>query len=285
MNSILEVKHLNKKYGDFELKDINFNLYSGKIIGFVGENGSGKTTTIKSILNLIKIDSGEINIFNEPHDKLSRELREKIGVVLDDGFLPEQLNYEDMRAIMSNLYSKWDDKLFYEYIKKFKLPKNKNMKEYSSGMKMKLKLIVALCHHPKLLILDEPTSGLDPIARYDVLDILKDFIKDGDNVILISSHITSDLENIADYIMFINEGKIILEQKKDILMMEYGIVRIDEEKIKEIDKDDYIKYLCYKDISLILTSNKKDFKRKYPQFEIERASIENIMLIYMRGVK
>jgi len=285
MDNLLEVKELSKKYNDFSLVNINFNLPKGKIIGFVGENGSGKTTTIKSILNLIKIDTGIINIFGINHDKLTNDLREKIGVVLDDGFLPEQLNYEDIRKVIKNIYTKWDDNLFYEYVKKFKLPKNKTMKEYSSGMKMKLKLIVALCHYPELLILDEPTSGLDPIARYDVLDILKDFIKDNNHSILISSHITSDLENIADYIIFIDNGKIILEEDKNILMNKYGIIRINPDEIDKINKNDYIKYLKYKDISLLLVSDKDKFKKIYSNYEIERPSIENIMLIFMRGDK
>lgn len=285
MDNLLEVKELSKKYNDFSLVNINFNLPKGKIIGFVGENGSGKTTTIKSILNLIKIDTGIINIFGINHDKLTNDLREKIGVVLDDGFLPEQLNYEDIRKVIKNIYTKWNDNLFYEYVKKFKLPKNKTMKEYSSGMKMKLKLIVALCHYPELLILDEPTSGLDPIARYDVLDILKDFIKDNNHSILISSHITSDLENIADYIIFIDNGKIILEEDKNILMNKYGIIRINPDEIDKINKNDYIKYLKYKDISLLLVSDKDKFKKIYSNYEIERPSIENIMLIFMRGDK
>ena len=283
MSNMLEVNHLNKKYGDFTLKDISFKLAKGKILGFIGENGAGKSTTIKAILNLISTDSGEITVLGKEHTKLKRKDREKIGVVLDDGFLPEQLDYEDMRLIMKRIYPKWDDDLFYDYIKRFKLPKGKNMKEYSSGMKMKLKLIVALCHHPELLILDEPTSGLDPVARYEVLDILEEFIKDDNHAILISSHITSDLEHIADDILFIHEGRIVLMEKKDVLMNDYGIVRLQESDIKKINKEDYIKYLRYRDECLLLTDNKKKFKEKYKDYEIERPMIENIMLVYMKG--
>ena len=283
MDNMLEINHLNKKYGDFTLDDINFKLPKGQILGFIGENGAGKSTTIKSILNLIRIDSGSITVLGKKHDKLTRQEREEIGVVLDDGFLPEQLSYEDIRLIIKNIYPKWDDQLFYEYIKRFKLPKNKTIKEYSSGMKMKIKLIVALCHHPRLLILDEPTSGLDPVARYEVLDILEEFIKDENHAILISSHITSDLEHIADNILFIHEGRIILEEKKDILMNVYGIIRMSEEEIKKIDNNDYIKYLRYKDECLLLTKDKKYFKSKYKEYEVERPTIENIMLVYMKG--
>ena len=226
MKDILEVTNLNKKYSDFELKNINIKLPKGMIMGLIGENGAGKSTTIKSILNVINTDSGEIKIFEKDNRKYEKEIKEEIGVVLDDSFLSEYLNPNDINKIMKNIYKNWDEKLYFNYVEKFKLPKDKISKEYSSGMKMKLKIAVALSHHPKLLILDEPTSGLDPIARNEILDIFQDFIQDEENGILVSSHITSDLEHIADYITFISEGKIVFTKTRDELLDNYGISKM-----------------------------------------------------------
>lgn len=178
MENILEVKNLSKKYQDFELKNVNIALPKGMIMGIIGENGAGKSTTIKSILNLTKIDSGEIKIFGLDHKKNEREIKEEIGVVLDDSFLSEYLTPNDINKMMKHIYKNWDETLYFKYIEDFHLPKDKISKDYSSGMKMKLKIAVALSHHPKLLILDEPTSGLDPVARNEILDIFQDFIQE-----------------------------------------------------------------------------------------------------------
>ena len=195
MENILEIKNLSKKYDSFELKNINIELPKGTIMGFIGENGAGKTTTIKSILNIINKDSGQIKIFGL--DNKETKIKEDIGVVLDDSFLSEYLNPLGINKIMKNIYKNWDEKLYFKYLEDFKLSKEKISKEYSNGMKMKLKIAVALSHHPKLLILDEPTSGLDPIARNEILDIFQEFIQDENKGIFVSSHITSDLEHIA----------------------------------------------------------------------------------------
>ena len=242
MNNILEVKNLSKKYDGFELKNVNIELPQGTIMGFIGENGAGKTTTIKSILNIIKRDSGKIKIFGLDNIENERKIKEDIGVVLDDSFLSEYLNPLDINKIMKNIYKNWDENLYFKYINDFKLPKEKISKEYSSGMKMKLKIAVALSHHPKLLILDEPTSGIDPVARNEILDIFQDFIQDEEHGIFVSSHITSDLEHIADYITFINNGKIVFTKTRDELLENYGIVKCTDEQFKTINKNDYIKY-------------------------------------------
>ena len=216
MSNILEIKNLSKKYEEFELKDINLSLQKGMIMGLIGENGAGKSTTIKAILNLINTDNGEVKIFGKSNKE--KEIKEDIGVVLDDSFLSEYLNPNDINKIMKSIYKNWDEKIYFNYVEKFKLPKDKISKEYSSGMKMKLKIAVALSHNPKLLILDEPTSGLDPIARNEILDIFQEFIQDEEHGIFVSSHITSDLENIADYITFINNGEIVLSRTRDELL-------------------------------------------------------------------
>ena len=285
MENILEIKNLSKKYKGFELKNVNIKLPKGMIMGFIGENGAGKTTTIKSILNIINRDSGEIKIFGLDNKENERKIKEDIGVVLDDSFLSEYLNPSDINKIMKNIYKNWDEKLYFKYIEDFKLPKEKISKEYSSGMKMKLKIAVALAHHPKLLILDEPTSGLDPVARNEILDIFQEFIQDENKGIFVSSHITSDLEHIADYITFINNGEIIFTKTRDDLLENYGIVKCSEEQFKKIDKKDYIKYKKNRYEYDVLIEDKYEFKKKYDISVIDKTSLENIMLIYIKGEK
>ena len=285
MENILEIKNLSKKYNGFELKNVNIELPKGMIMGFIGENGAGKTTTIKSILNLINNDSGDIKIFGLDNKENERKIKEDIGVVLDDSFLSEYLNPADINKIMKNIYKNWDEKLYFKYIEDFKLPKEKISKEYSSGMKMKLKIAVALAHHPRLLILDEPTSGLDPVARNEILDIFQEFIQDENKGIFVSSHITSDLEHIADYITFINNGEIIFTKTRDELLENYGIVKCSEEQFKKIDKKDYIKYKKNRYEYDVLIEDKYEFKKKYDISVIDKPSLEDIMLIYIKGEK
>ena len=285
MENILEIKNLSKKYNGFELKNVNIELPKGMIMGFIGENGAGKTTTIKSILNKINRDSGEIKIFGLDNKENERKIKEDIGVVLDDSFLSEYLNPADINKIMKNIYKNWDEKLYFKYIEDFKLPKEKISKEYSSGMKMKLKIAVALAHHPRLLILDEPTSGLDPVARNEILDIFQEFIQDENKGIFVSSHITSDLEHIADYITFINNGEIIFTKTRDELLENYGIVKCSEEQFKKIDKKDYIKYKKNRYEYDVLIEDKYEFKKKYDISVIDKPSLEDIMLIYIKGEK
>jgi len=285
MENILEVKNLNKKYDSFELNDINISLPKGMIMGLIGENGAGKSTTIKSILNIINTNSGDIKIFGKDNQKYEKQIKEDIGVVLDDSFLSDYLNPTDINKIMKNIYKNWDEKLYFKYIKDFKLPLNKPSKDFSSGMKMKLKIATALSHHPKLLILDEPTSGLDPVARADILDIFQDFIQDEEHGIFVSSHITSDLEHIADYITFIHEGEIILSNSRDELLESYGIARCTEEEFNKIGKDDFIKYKKNKYEYDVLVKDKFEFRKKYNIEIIDKPSIENIMIIYIKGEK
>lgn len=283
MENILEIKNLCKKYNGFELKNVNMNLPKGMIMGLIGENGAGKTTTIKSILNLLNDYSGEIKIFNLDNKQKEKQIKEDIGVVLDDSFLSEYLSPKDINKIMKNIYKNWDEKLYFKYIEDFNLPKDKMAKEYSSGMKMKLKIATALSHNPKLLILDEPTSGLDPVARNEILDIFQDFIQDEQHGILVSSHITSDLEYIADYITFINKGEIIFTKTRDELLDNYGIVKCSKEEFEKINKKDYIKYKQNKYEYEILVENKVEFKKKYDISIIDKPTIEEIMLIYIKG--
>lgn len=283
MNNLLEINNLNKTYKNFELKDININVPKGTIVGFIGENGAGKTTTIKAILNLINIDSGNINIFNTNYKENESLIKEDLGVVLDNSYLPEQLKINDINKIFKSAYKNWDETLFYNYVNRFNLPINKVIKEFSTGMIMKLKIISALAHHPKLLILDEPTSGLDPIARSEILEIFQEFIEDEENSIFVSSHITSDLEQVADYIIFIKNGNIVLNKEKDDLIDNYAIVKCSEEEFNKIDTKDIIRYKKHKYECDVLINNRNDFKKKYNIKTIDKATLDDIMLLYIKG--
>lgn len=285
MENVLEIKNLCKRYDGFELKNMNLEVPKGMIMGLIGENGAGKTTTIKAVLNILKKDAGEITVFGLDHVKYEREVKEEIGVVLEDSFLTDYLNPVDIHEIMKNMYQNWDKDLYFQYIEAFKLPRNKMVKDYSSGMKMKIKIAVALSHHPKFLILDEPTSGLDPVARNEILDVFQDFIQDEEHSILISSHITSDLEHIADYITFISQGEIVFSKTRDELLEKYGIVKCSEEDFKKIDKKDYVKYKKNRYEYDVLVEDKFAFQKKYDVSIIDKPSIEEIMLIQTRGEK
>ena len=285
MEATIKVKNLNKKYEGFELKNISFEIPEGSIVGLIGENGAGKTTTIKSILNIIKSE-GEIQVFGKNIKQNEKEIKSKLGVVLDDSFLSEYLTPKKINSIMKNFYNTWDKKLFENYIKIFKLPENKMIKDFSSGMKMKLKIAVAISHSPRLLILDKPTSGLDPIVRNEILDIFRQFIaEDEKRSILISTHITTDLEHISDYIMFIKNGEITLNLPTSEILENYGIIKCDEKDFSKIAKEDYEYYRKEKYQYEVLVNNKKMIKSKYGISTIDKASIEDIMLFYIKGEK
>lgn len=283
MKNILEVKELSKSYPQFSLKNINFNIEEGTIMGLIGENGAGKTTIIKAILNLINKDSGEISIFNKDNIKEEKIIKEDIGVVLGESFFSPMVDAKDISNIMKLLHKKWDEKLFEKYLLKFQLPKDKKIKDLSKGMLMKLEIATALSHNPKLLILDEPTSGLDPIVRKEILDIFLDFIQDETKSILLSTHITSDLERIADNITFINNGQIVLKEKTNVLIENYGIIKCDDKTFNNIEKDDIIRYKKNKYNYEILIKNKREIINKYKNIIIDKPSIEDIMYIYIKG--
>lgn len=285
MEATIKVKNLNKKYEGFELKNISFEIPEGSIVGLIGENGAGKTTTIKSILNIINSE-GEIQVLGKDIKQNEKEIKSKLGVVLDDSFLSEYLTPKKLNSIMKDFYNTWDKKLFEKYIKIFKLPENKMIKDFSSGMKMKLKIATAISHKPQILILDEPTSGLDPIVRNEILDIFRQFIaEDETRSILVSTHITTDLEHISDYIMFIKNGEITLNLPTSEILENYGIVKCDEKDFSKISKEDYEYYRKEKYQYEVLVKNKKMIKSKYGISTIDKASIEDIMLFYIKGEK
>ena len=223
MENSIELQNVSKKYKDFELKNISFNVPQGCIVGLIGENGAGKTTTIKSILNITKSE-GTIKIFGKDSVKNEKEIKEETGVVLDDSFLSEYLTAKQVNSIMKEFYKTWNEEKYISLLKRFNLPTDKLIKDFSSGMKMKLKIATAISHNPKLLILDEPTSGLDPVVRNEILDIFRKYIEEDETrSILLSTHITTDLEHISDYIVFIEKGKMIFNLPTDELLENYGI--------------------------------------------------------------
>ena len=285
MENILEVKNLCKKYKEFELQNVNITLPTGTIMGFIGENGAGKTTTIKAILDVIRNYTGEIKIFGLDNRKDEKKIKENIGAVLDDMFFPEILTPNDINIIMKDIYKNWDSELYFKYLSDFALTKSQTIKTLSKGMRKKLEIATAISHHPKLLILDEPTAGLDPIARNEVIDIFQSFIQNEECSIFLSSHITSDLEHIADYITFINDGKIILSKTRDELLEDFGIVKCSKEEFEKIDKKDFIKYKKNKYEYDVLVENRKSFNKKYRESTIDKITLEELMVLMVKGVK
>ena len=286
MENIIEIKNLKKKYDDkFELGEIDITIPKGVIVGLIGENGSGKTTLIKLMLNIIKSDNGEIKIFGKDNKRKEKEIKEDIGVVLDNMFFPELLNAKDINNSMKDIYKNWDSKLYFSYLKEFDLPDNKSLKSMSKGMRKKLEIATALAHKPKLLILDEPTSGLDPVIRNEVLDIFQKFIEDEEHGVLLSTHITSDLEHIADEIIFIDKGKKVLQKSRDEIIDNYGILKCDIDYFSNIAKKDIITYKKTKYAYEILVDDKEKTSKKYPSCGIDKITLEDLMALVIKGEK
>ena len=283
MGSALEIHELTKKYEDFTLDHISFQVPSGSIVGLIGENGAGKTSTINAVLGLIKKDSGEIEILGENADNLSSPVKEEIGVVFDGSNFSEELTPVKLNKVLREVYSSWDQALFSKLLEQMEVPLFKKIKTFSKGMKMKLSIAVALAHHPKLLILDEATSGLDPVMRDDILDIFLDFVQDEEHSILVSSHITSDLEKVADYIVFIHKGKIIFSKSKDELLENYGIIKCGREQFEALDEEDQITYRRLDYEWQVLTADRNRAQKKYPKALVIPATIDEIMLLYVKG--
>lgn len=279
----IEVNNLSKKFDRFQLKNIDLTLPKGSIMGFIGENGAGKTTTIKLMLNQLNSDSGSIRILGYDHRKDEKKIKQDIGVVFDESYFHDNLKPAYISKIMGRIYTQWDEALFYDYLDRFKLPVDKITKDLSRGMKMKLSIATALSHHPKLLILDEATSGLDPVVRNEILDLFLEFIQDEDHSILFSSHITSDLEKVADYITFLHEGEIIFSESKDELLYDYGLLLCGAEDFKTVDKWDIFGHRESRFGHEILVKNKEQMKRKYKGLTIDPVTIEDIMLFYVKG--
>ena len=279
MNNVLEISNVTKDYKKFKIDNISFNLPKGYIMGFIGANGAGKTTTIKLILNMIKRDSGEIKVFDLDNIREEENIKEQIGVVFDECYYLEDWTLNDVEKAVSMFYKNWNSSIYEKYLKEFNLARDKKVKDLSRGMRMKLMIAVAFSHEAKLLILDEPTSGLDPVARDEFLDILRDYIEDEEKSVIFSSHITSDIEKIADYITYINNGKIIFTGEKDEFLEKYCIIKGGKEDITESQKKEIIGLRIHSTgfEGLIELKKAVGFSSKVI---IEKASLDEIM-IYM----
>ena len=237
-DNALELRHVSRRLGDFELRDVNLTLPKGCILGLVGENGAGKSTTIRLLTGELRPDSGTVSVLDaEPDSPDFRSVKERLGVVLDDAWFPEILNARQVGTMMAMTYESWDAELYESYLARFALPREKNFKDYSRGMRMKLAIAVALAHRPEVLLLDEATAGLDPIVRDEVLEIFREFSEAEDHAILISSHILSDLEKLCDYIAFLHQGKLLFCQEKDRLLETYGLFVGTRQQAEELAED------------------------------------------------
>lgn len=283
MENIVEVQQLNKQLLDFSLKNVSFNIKKGFITGFIGPNGAGKSTTIRCLMNLTQIDQGEIKIFNQTHGENTSEIKQRIGFVYDENYFYDGLTIEMNKRIIAPFYNKWNDKKFYQYLKMFQLPKTKRVKHLSKGMKMKFSLAMALSHDPELIIMDEPTSGLDPIVRRELLDLLQDIILDENKAVFFSTHNTTDIERIADYITFIHNGEIVYSGEKDEMFDRYALVKGTHEQKSIIPKlpiigirETEVNFEC-------LVDKDKLFSEMKQSLVIENPTIEDIMFYTVRG--
>lgn len=279
---VLRLENVEKHYEQFDLK-CSLKLQEGCVTGLIGQNGAGKSTTFKSILGLIQIDGGSIEVLGKDVKKLSREDKEKIGVVLSDSGFSGYLRIKDIIPILSSMYTAFDKADFLKACRKFNMPMDKKIKDFSTGMKAKLKVLVAMSHKARLLILDEPTAGLDVIAREQLLDIMRDYLEKGDTSILISSHISSDLEGICDDIYMIHNGRIIMHEETDRLLGDYGVIKVTEKQYNKIEKQHILKrkkenygYSC-------LTDQKQFYIDNYPEIAVEKGNIDEVIMMMVRG--
>ena len=283
MTNAFMVSGLTKSYQDFVLDHVSFTVPGGSIVGLIGENGAGKSTTINAALGLVQREDGVVSILGR--EELDGDIKEQIGVVFDGSNYPEILSPQKLNRVMKNIYRTWDERIYFGLLKQFSLPSDKQIKQFSKGMKMKLAISAAFSHHSRLLILDEATSGLDPVVREDILDMLLDFVQDEEHSILVSSHITSDLEKIADYIVFIHDGKVVFEKQKDELTERYGIIKCGAAQFDALDKSDIISYRKMDYEWHILVTDRERAQKKYPKALVVPAAIDEIMLLYVKGEK
>lgn len=280
---MLKIEHLKKHYGSFSL-DCSLEVQQGCITGLIGQNGAGKSSTFKSVLGLISTDGGNVTILGKDLRDFTPKDRENIGVVLSDSGFSGYLTIRDIIPVLKNLYSNFDYSFFLEQINRFQLPLDKKLKDFSTGMKVKLKVLVAISHKAKLLILDEPTAGLDVVARDELLEMLREFMeKDEQNSILISSHISSDLESLCDDIYMIHNGKVILHEDTDVLLSDYALLKVDETQFSQMDKQFILRFQKESYGYSCLTNQKQYYMENYPKIAIEKGTIDTVITMMIRG--
>ncbi len=282
METLLKVENICKEYSGFRLNNVSFTVPKGTIMGLVGENGAGKSTTINIILDLIRKDSGAVTFWGKELSS-DKNIKEDIGVVFDGINFHETLTPKRVGKICSAAYRQWNEGIYKGYLERFSLPDDKEIKTFSKGMKMKLGIAAALSHNPKLLILDEATSGLDPVMRDDILDVFLEFVQDEEHSIMMSSHITTDLEKIADNITFIHKGKVLFSKLKDELKYSYGIIRCGEADFEKIEKKEILAYRREDYQISVLIADKEAARKKYRNMVVDNATIDDILLIYVKG--
>lgn len=278
MENCIEVKNITRHYPQFTLNNVSFNVPRGSVVGFIGENGAGKTTTIKAILGLLKEGEGKITVLGEDSRRLSPETKDKIGVVFDGLSFPENLTAKQLDRVMKGIYKTWSSDKFLGYMKEFDLPTGKKFKDFSRGMTMRMSIAAALSHATELLILDEPTGGLDPIMRSEILDMFLEFMQDENHSILMSTHITSDLEHIADYICFIHKGEVVFTEERNEMLEKHRILKCTDEQLSGMDKSDIIGVRKGRFQNEVLTVRSS----KYPDIPADAPTIEEIMVFYVK---
>ena len=285
MENAIKVEHLSKEYPGFALRDLSFSVPRGSIVGLIGENGAGKTTTLHAILGLIRPEQGQIELLGQPYDPQNPAHRRRIGVVFDESGFPPHLTLAAVNRVLGLVYRElWDAGAFEGYCRRFALPQNKEIRDFSRGMKTKLSIAAALSHRPELLVLDEPTGGLDPIVREEILDLFSEFIQDERNSILFSTHITTDLEKIADQIVFLHQGHLIFSRSKDDLIYRHAVARCTSAQFAGILPEEYLRRRTLPGGGQELLVDDRDaFARRHPQVVLDRAGIDEIMLFYVKG--
>ncbi len=282
----IEIKDLTKKYDGFTLDKVSFNVPKGSIMGFIGQNGAGKTTTINAILNIVKKDEGEIKLLGLDHEKDEYDAKKQIAAVFDELPFDDRLNAITIDKVFREVFEEWSSETFFNYLDRFSLPRKKKFGKFSKGMKMKLQIASALSHNAKLLIMDEATTGLDPVVRNEILDIFLEYLQNEDHSILMSSHITSDLDKVADSVTFIDKGKVLISGYKDDILYSHGILKCTKDDYKDIAPEDIVSARLNDFGAEIMVSDKAECSRKYSGAVIDPATLEDIMLFYVnRGKK
>ncbi len=281
----IEISGLTKKYDGFTLDNVSFNVPKGCVMGFIGQNGAGKTTTIRSLLNITKTDGGSITMLGMDHLKNEYEIKEHIAAVFDEMPFNESFNANQISIMFRGLYSAWDEEKYFAYLDRFCLPRKKPIKKFSKGMKMKLQIATALSHGAKLLIMDEATTGLDPVVRNEILDIFREYIQDEENSILMSSHITSDLEKIADCVTFIDKGHILLTGYKDEILESHAVIKCSRDDYSALAKEDFVSARLSDFGAEVMVADVSAAKAKYSGLTFDKTTLEEIMLFYVNREK
>lgn len=283
MENAIEIRNLSKEYRDFSLKNLSLNVPRGTVLGLIGENGAGKSTLIQSMLGLIKAEYEKIELLGKQLRNQEKEIKEDIAVIFDVSHYNPEYTPAFIGKMLKKVYRNWDMEKYDAYLSRFGLPSDKKLKKFSKGMKMKLEFAIAFSHKPRLLILDEATSGLDPVFRDEILELIREFTEEEDHTVVISSHITSDLDKVADYIAFLHEGKLQFVKSYDELQNDYGVLHCGKDFFESLREEDIVSFKKEPYEYKLLVRNRNGILSVFPDLEMEKASVEDIMLMYVKG--